>query len=208
MSAKMDARQVVNFNKIACENFVFPNQTRASITAPVDGQVVFEGGKQYNYSNSKNAWIPAGSDGIGIRGTVGTDASHPEWLTNLPEEPSENDAYYVGVPGSYGPVGGTKHGDVGDLFYCITEKTSTTAAVWGVVPSGNGRFAGTITGDGTNTDYTLAHPLATDELIVSIYDSTGASVMTGVTVTTTNIVLSFGYAVPNTESYKVVVIAG
>lgn len=206
--ANINVKQKVDYNQIAAHNWVLPAQTKASITTPVDGQVVFEGGIAYAYDNAQGKWTVLGADGMRIKGTLGTDASHPEWLANLPEEPSLGDAYYVGQAGSYGPTGSTQHGDVGDLFICIDEKTSTVAAKWTLVPSGNGRFAGTITGDGTATSFTLAHPLNTKELVVNVYDASDHMVVVGVTVSTTNVVLDFAVAPATTDTYTVIVIAG
>lgn len=68
------------------------------------------------------------------------------------------------------------------------------------------RYAGTITGDGSTTSFTLTHDLgAIPE--VSIYNSSGVRTATRMTVSTTQVVVSFKYAPAANETFSVIVIA-
>ena len=61
-------------------------------------------------------------------------------------------------------------------------------------------------GDGTNTDYTILHSRNSADLVVSVRDTaTGEVVYTDVTISTTNVVVSFG-AAPTTDEYTVTII--
>lgn len=69
----------------------------------------------------------------------------------------------------------------------------------------SGRYSEVITGNGTKTSYTITHNLGTTDLIVVVYDQYNSQVFAEVSVTNTDITLSFGTALAAGTTYRVVV---
>lgn len=71
----------------------------------------------------------------------------------------------------------------------------------------NGKAAGTITGDGTTTSFTVSHTLGTTDVVVQVKDSAGNWVIVGAQATSTTVVtITFATAPAGAVTYRVVVI--
>jgi len=153
-------------------------------------------------------WTQVGNKGAVIfKGTVGTGGT----ITTLP---LNNDArvgfeYMCCSDGNFTvKTGVTKAALVGDLFICTVSGTdaATTDAEWEHIPSGNDKFKGTITGDGTTTSFPITHTLNSEDVIVAVYNASKNEVVTDVTVTSASVVtIGFAIAPATTDTYTVII---
>ena len=108
--------------------------------------------------------------------------------------------------------------DKGLLYRCIqTDSASTDIVTTGMLAKWEqitifdlipaSRFDGSITGDGSTTEFTVTHGLGTKDVEVSLIDdSTNQEVFAAVTMySTTQVKIGFGAAPANGKKYRVVV---
>lgn len=200
--------------------------SKIDLNAGVDGTLgVAKGGTGASLSASNGAIVYSGSSSMALlaAGTAGyllqtNGASAPSWV---------NPATLTVSAATTATTAGKATNIAGGAALRIPYQSNTDTTTFVSAPAASTpnqtlvsdgstiswaktKYVGTITGTGALASFTLTHGLATQDVVVSIYDSSNNLIITDVTLATANnndLTVAFGSNVPSGTTYKVVVIS-